>query len=303
MEHTMTFQSVMRSLPHEHLRQTQLHVRLRKFHLIWLSLRHPNLICARDGSVWIGIVNRLGPLLKQNIQELDAQSLCIMIIHAPRQNVIRNRWKEHAVPLKVSHVIQSNGISHTRNADCLQHTSVAQLHCETLPRHEHGLGSVVWFQTSNIMRISLLNHLNEACELYLELLADSLLFRGLAGLRASRILSLTLLHAVNFLDQVRGVLLEERYGCRRNFIAILLQKVRLRRVLNISRKVPDAEDSLGLLHPRGTVPRIVRNRLILFREIHLIHFQRPILILPTCSQFALVVQQRKDTLGPRTDVI
>mmetsp|Transcript_40637 Transcript_40637/g.85066 ORF Transcript_40637/g.85066 Transcript_40637/m.85066 type:complete len:209 (-) Transcript_40637:1210-1836(-) len=208
MEHTMAFQSVMRSLPHEHLRQTQLHVRLGKFHLVWLSLRHPNLICARDGSVWIGIVDRLGPLLKQNVQELDAQRLSILIIHAPRQNVIRNRWKEHAVPLKVPHVIQSNGISHTRNANCLQHTSVAQLHRETLPRHEHGLSSVVWFQTSNVMRISLLNHLNEAVKLYLELLADSLLFLGLAGLRASRILTLTLLHTVNFLDQVRGVLLE-----------------------------------------------------------------------------------------------
>mmetsp|Transcript_21539 Transcript_21539/g.52043 ORF Transcript_21539/g.52043 Transcript_21539/m.52043 type:complete len:286 (+) Transcript_21539:2274-3131(+) len=259
MENTMAFQLVVWALPHEHLRQPQLHVRLRKDHRIGLFLYLADLIRAGHGPIRVGIVRRLGPLLQQNIQEFDTQGLRIAgaLLHVPGQNAIRNRREEHAIAFEKVPVIQSDGVSHTRDTHCLQHAAITKLLRETFASHQFGLGGVVRLQTTDVVRICLFHHLDQAVELQLELLAHRLLLGRPVLLGRGPVLRLVLLHRVNLLDQFGRVLLEQRDGRERDFVSILLEEVGCGGVGYVARKMTDAENSLGLLHLGGAVPRII----------------------------------------------
>ena len=80
MEDTMTLQLVVWSLSHKHLRQTQLHIRLRKHHWLWLPLSHTDFVCTRHSTILVGIVDWLSSLLQNNIQEFDTKLLRLSVI-------------------------------------------------------------------------------------------------------------------------------------------------------------------------------------------------------------------------------
>mmetsp|Transcript_1364 Transcript_1364/g.3357 ORF Transcript_1364/g.3357 Transcript_1364/m.3357 type:complete len:470 (-) Transcript_1364:1589-2998(-) len=302
MEDAMGLKGIVRWLSHEHLRETELDVRLREDHGDGLILHPTDLFRSRDaGLAGVDVATSLKLFLllaffETRHEQRDAQRLRVLAIHAPRNLFLRHSRQEHTVPLEECGVGESNGITGTGNTHGLKHTTVSKLLGETLAGQHHWLCRVVRLQTTDVMRIRLFDAGDEAAELFLELLADGLGFgRSLLRFVArGSVLCFSFLNGVHVLDQVgRGAFKQVLRG-KRDFVLVLFHKVGFCPVLDETGEVTDAKDRLGLLDLAGMEAGVLGDVLILLGEPLLEHPLGPIPIA-TSWQPAFVVKHGQDS--------
>lgn len=143
MEHTMTFQLIVRSLPHEDLCLTKLHILLGEDKGVGLTLWHTNLVGSGDTSILIDIVCWFRSFLQQSVQQFYRKLLRILIFRTPSKFVFANGREEHAITLEETSVIHANRVSHTSNTDGLQYTTITKLFGETFSSHQLWLRRIV----------------------------------------------------------------------------------------------------------------------------------------------------------------
>lgn len=80
-------------------------------------------------------------------------------------------------------MLHPNRVARTRDTYGFQNTTISQLFGGTFARHEQRFRGIIRLDTTDVVRIGLLNALNQRRQLLLELLADSLWFRLLASFR------------------------------------------------------------------------------------------------------------------------
>lgn len=302
MKDSMRLETIVRVLAHEYLCLTELHVSLGKCHGNGLILHATNLLRPRN-ALFLGVQRPTGrqflvlfAFFQHKVDQADAQLLRLVTFHTPRQLLVGCRRQEHTIALIKGLVIHAHGVARSRHAHGFQDTTVAQLFRRALARQQQRLGRIVRFDATNVMRVRLLDILNQRLQLLLELLADRL---GLGRLgfaivrwRASQILAL--LEGIGIANELARRRFKQGLGRQWNLVLVLFHKVRLGRVLHQTGKVTHTKDCLGLLHIGRLEAGILRHGLVLVGNVLLVHALGPIAIA-TLGQATLVIEHGQDT--------
>mmetsp|Transcript_32894 Transcript_32894/g.55129 ORF Transcript_32894/g.55129 Transcript_32894/m.55129 type:complete len:208 (+) Transcript_32894:2287-2910(+) len=207
MEDTVCLEGIVGRLPHKHLGETKLNIRLRKNERNRLMLHTSNLFESADTRFLRIQFSSLGlflPFFETRSQKLDTKFLGILVFHAPRDLFLRNIRQEHSISLEECLVRETDRISSTGNTNCLEDTTVSKLFSQTLSGAQLWFGSVIRFQTSDVVRVCLFNTGNQSIQLFLELLTDGLRLRRsfLIGCVTRSIFGFLLLNCIDVLHQL-----------------------------------------------------------------------------------------------------